>query len=323
MGLLATNLAVTKRLGWIFRDQPLVDVGIDAIIEKSDDGNPAGKFIAVQVKAGEGNFNVRKDYLTHYVSSVHYHYWTNLNIPIILVAHLPGNDDCYWEAINSKTLKKTKKKWKIELSKSSILDENAKKRLESILATHATTDIYSAIYGLDYEADTSEYYEVLSESQVCALRINKIISDLGIYFHKSREKNDRLAQQGYTENDPQLKGVVKQQGKHIVATSRRLTLEVQIFSKTFPEEFYVIEKMIYTETAKGSEGLNELVDQVRQMPAVLDKAISGINELQEIAEIGTRGYPVMQKSLKTLAEALSILSSEYSDARQLALSLSS
>ena len=29
-------------IGWIFREQPIVDVGIDAIIEQSEDGEPKG-----------------------------------------------------------------------------------------------------------------------------------------------------------------------------------------------------------------------------------------------------------------------------------------
>jgi len=47
IGVFETAMIVTKKLGWIFREQPLVDVGVDAIIEQTVDGEPLGKFLAV------------------------------------------------------------------------------------------------------------------------------------------------------------------------------------------------------------------------------------------------------------------------------------
>jgi hypothetical protein len=41
---------------WIFREQPIVDMGINAHIEIVDDGNPSGKLIALQIKTGESYF---------------------------------------------------------------------------------------------------------------------------------------------------------------------------------------------------------------------------------------------------------------------------
>ena len=55
-GVIETDRIVTNQFGWIFREQPIVDVGIDALIEQVEDGNPTGRFLAVQIKTGAGNF---------------------------------------------------------------------------------------------------------------------------------------------------------------------------------------------------------------------------------------------------------------------------
>ena len=56
LGVVETDRIVTKYLGWIFREQPVVDVGIDALIEESEEGYPKGRFLAAQIKTGKGNF---------------------------------------------------------------------------------------------------------------------------------------------------------------------------------------------------------------------------------------------------------------------------
>ncbi len=80
IGVNAVEAVFINELDWIFREQPLVDVGIDAFVEKNDSGVPAGKFLALQVKSGEGNFRVKPDKFTYYVSNIHHNYWLNLNL---------------------------------------------------------------------------------------------------------------------------------------------------------------------------------------------------------------------------------------------------
>lgn len=48
---------VNKQLGWIFREQPTDDYGIDAIIETAGDDRPTGQMIGVQIKTGKRYFN--------------------------------------------------------------------------------------------------------------------------------------------------------------------------------------------------------------------------------------------------------------------------
>ena len=88
LGVIETDRIVTEEIGWIFREQPIIDVGLDAIIEEVINDEPTGKFLALQIKTGEGNFHKTEKSLTHYVSNIHYNYWLSLSIPIIIIASL-------------------------------------------------------------------------------------------------------------------------------------------------------------------------------------------------------------------------------------------
>ena len=118
LGVIETDRIVTKYLGWIFREQPIVDVGIDALLEQSEEGNPKGRFLAAQIKTGKGNFYVSDKRLTYYVSHIHYNYWLNLEIPIILIAHIPESDKTYWQVISEETFKNLRKGGRLRFLKS-------------------------------------------------------------------------------------------------------------------------------------------------------------------------------------------------------------
>ena len=56
-GILAFSMEVNK-LGLIWRETPMVDVGIDGQIELvDDDGNATGRILAVQIKSGASYFH--------------------------------------------------------------------------------------------------------------------------------------------------------------------------------------------------------------------------------------------------------------------------
>ena len=45
LGVIATETQVTENIGWIFREQPIADVGIDAILEQVENGDFASRSI--------------------------------------------------------------------------------------------------------------------------------------------------------------------------------------------------------------------------------------------------------------------------------------
>jgi hypothetical protein len=121
-GVNAVEAIVVNELKWIFREQPIADMGIDAHVELVEDGNPSGKLIGLQIKTGKGNFHETKDAYVYYGDDVHLEYWTNHSLPVILVGHIPETKETFWVQVNESTVEQTQKGWKVTLLKTSKLD---------------------------------------------------------------------------------------------------------------------------------------------------------------------------------------------------------
>lgn len=89
-------------IGWIFREQPVVDLGVDAIVETPIDENNEIKIFGLQIKGGESNFHREKKHLTFYFSERHYHYWNAISANFPLLILLPDNNlgKIYWQVYN-------------------------------------------------------------------------------------------------------------------------------------------------------------------------------------------------------------------------------
>ena len=102
--------------GFVFREQSIVDYGIDAIIESKEGNRPSGKMIAVQIKSGESYFKeIKDDYVIYRVDEKHKNYWINHSLPVIIVLYSPSRDECIWEIVNKQTLISSKKQWLVRI----------------------------------------------------------------------------------------------------------------------------------------------------------------------------------------------------------------
>nr|WP_309688253.1 DUF4365 domain-containing protein [Armatimonas sp.] len=126
----------TKRIvlefGWIFREQPIVDVGIDAHIEYSPAGHPTGQLIAVQIKTGPSYFRDTGDHYSFRGELVHLDYWINHSLPVILVGHLPDSKETVWARIGSDTIRRIPTGWCIDIPKTNVFGKEAKEILKGI-----------------------------------------------------------------------------------------------------------------------------------------------------------------------------------------------
>ncbi len=132
IGVNEVEKIVLNELGWIFREQPIEDMGIDAHLERVDKKYPTGKLIAIQIKTGESHFSETKDSFVYYGKLVHLDYWTGHSLPVILVAHFPKNRQTLWVAINESTVERTPKAWKVSIPKSNIFRKAAIDSLSTI-----------------------------------------------------------------------------------------------------------------------------------------------------------------------------------------------
>lgn len=112
IGIDAAKKIITQEFGWIFREKNKRDKGIDAEAETKLEG----LLIQIQIKTGIGNFRILKRQnagLTYYVDKYHYEYWTNLQAPVLFIAHIPDTNKTYWQIITQQNLQKTTKGWKL------------------------------------------------------------------------------------------------------------------------------------------------------------------------------------------------------------------
>jgi len=131
IGVSAVQSIISSEFGWIFREQPIDDMGIDAQIERVDDGNPSGKLLAVQIKTGESYLEEKGNSYFFRGKNVHLDYWTNHSLPVLLVVHLPNSNETVWVLVDEKSVTRMDKGWKIEIPKTNTLTDNNIREISS------------------------------------------------------------------------------------------------------------------------------------------------------------------------------------------------
>lgn len=95
---------------WMFREQPIDDIGIDAHMEITDELGKTKQLLALQIKSGPSWFKeIKSDYVIFRdINDRQYNYWIENPLPCIVVLYNPGNDMCIWQTLTSETIEKTK-----------------------------------------------------------------------------------------------------------------------------------------------------------------------------------------------------------------------
>lgn len=132
IGVSAIESIAARELKWIFREQMIADMGIDAHLELVEDGHPTGKLIGLQIKTGPGNFTVKDDVLVYYGSVEHREYWLNHSLPVIIIAHLPDTGETCWAHVSEENIEITPKAWKIEIQRENIFGDAKRRSLSQI-----------------------------------------------------------------------------------------------------------------------------------------------------------------------------------------------
>lgn len=107
-----------ERAGYIFREQPISDYGIDAQIEFVEGEIVTGKLIALQIKTGTSWFQESTE--EGYVfrgDNEHLKYWIEHSLPVLIILHNPETKISYWQAIKTENVIPTDKAWKIIVPK--------------------------------------------------------------------------------------------------------------------------------------------------------------------------------------------------------------
>ena len=101
---------MAERNNWMFREQPIDDVGIDAHMEFIESTGKPKQLLALQIKSGSSWFKEKKDnyIIFRYINERQYNYWTMNSLPCIVVLYNPDDDMCIWEKLTVEAIEKTK-----------------------------------------------------------------------------------------------------------------------------------------------------------------------------------------------------------------------
>lgn len=324
LGVIATVQIVTKDIGWIFREQSVIDVGLDAIIEEVYDGNPTGKFLAVQIKSGKGNFFLSDKKIIYYVSNIHYNYWLNLNIPIILIAHFPETEKTYWCEINEHNLKRTKKQWKLEIPMNQEFNSKAKNELASILSDKTTKSFVFELYKGQIEPDSIydiiENAKCISDSRENIVKIIDSITELRVSTDIFNEKLGQFSKKGLSDKDLAVSASIKGFARTINITAKRIENEIVIFSKLYSVGFYAFEQVILLHYlfTKDIQKLADAKKSVEKLPPSIDFAIEGISEMRNGILHLPNKFGVLKEAKLYFLEIIDMIINEYSEAKMIA-----
>jgi hypothetical protein len=137
-----------NRSGFIFREQPISDCGIDAQIEIVQSEQATGELISLQIKTGESYFKEEtSDGFIFRGNLNHLKYWLNHSLPVIIVLCNTTTEDCYWQAITPHTITRTEKAWKVLVPKNQKINPgmlNNLKRMVSKIPIHKGYTIVSS-----------------------------------------------------------------------------------------------------------------------------------------------------------------------------------
>lgn len=328
IGVNATESIFIREFNWVFREQPIVDVGIDALIEESENGNPTGKFIALQIKSGKGNFSLSEKKLTYYISNIHYNYWLNFDIPVLLIAHIPKTNKTYWINISERNIKRTKKRWKIEIPTKNQLNSNAKKKISELLTdkNHEYSSI-KIFNGEDINEQTIydivEKSSCISDSKESTIKTAELLEELTVKTNESNKKFEHYNEIGRSFKSPQVIAAVNTYAKNINIYSKRLENECQIFSETFGEGFFAYEQaiMIHFLISKDIDNVKTSRKSVENIPSAIDSAIEGVSFMKDSLSKFPDDYRTLKDAKKTMLLVLELIIDEYKVAKELVLKL--
>lgn len=309
---------------WIFREQAIVDVGIDAFVEQAENGEPKGKFLALQIKTGEGNFHISSDKITYYISKVHYEYWTNFDLPLILVAYLPEDKTTYWQEISTRKIKKTGKRWKIEIPKKNLLNSQAKFHLTKLLSDkYNTSTILKVFQGENIDKDSiyelDSKIDLIADATESTIKLVDILENFQIKIKASGEKFRQHSLKGDAISSPQVKNTIKSFAKDITLGARRLEQEISIFSEVFGEGFYAFEQAIilHYSLTKDVINLKQNLESLEIISPALESAISGVEVMKKGFEDIPKDIYELRYARTNSLQVVDLIINEYRDAKEM------
>lgn len=155
------------KIGWIFRETPNTDFGIDGNVEQVIDGKLTGRHIALQIKSGNSYIKVKKNgKITFTIDHWHYSYWLQSDRPVLILLYDPETNNIYWEQVRLANIEKATRYKKIEIQTSKVIDENCLDELNDIISTYVKHEMYH----IDEDLISYEFSKACMEEYTASIK---------------------------------------------------------------------------------------------------------------------------------------------------------
>jgi hypothetical protein len=141
-GVIAVDAIFTNEFKWAFREQTVIDFGIDAQVEVVANDRLTGKLIALQIKTGDSYFKPHGTDYIYYGEKRHLDYWLGHSLPVFIVLHHPDRDLTLWQKIDRDLARETEKGRSIIIPSANVLSATSKEFFEDV-ASRIPTDLPS------------------------------------------------------------------------------------------------------------------------------------------------------------------------------------
>jgi len=248
-------------LGWIYRDQPIVDIGLDGIIEIANESSVQGLLLAgVQVKTGKGNFHETAHSFRYYASKRHYEYWSKSAMPILLIAVFPDEDKVLYEFASQENFVKKDKTYALDIKKTKTLNTRRRNQLIEDITSHYDSfqdrldelEDTDNLSGIEYIYLINEKFSEIKES---ILAIAKVMKEYRKTMKRTENDIHLLSKENVSHDSPRGKRLIKKMGIEMDRYRRRFGLESRDSSALFKEGIRIF--LNYTDTYLDYHGRTE------------------------------------------------------------------
>lgn len=327
-GVIETQRIIVNQLGWVFREQPPPDFGIDAIMEQTNEnGNPNGKLMGLQIKSRKWDFKVISKKLTFLISNIHYNYWTNHDIPIIFIVHFPDTQKTYWQHINEETIQRTKNQWKIEIPIKQIFSEKSKVKLNHILTNYSlqksSFDLYLGNSKNETIYDLIENVNFISESTKNIITIINLINETTSISNNFTSQINEFINRKLNLKSPEVVARIKKFSASMNILSKRLLNEIELFTEIFSRGCYSYEKVLFMfyKVTNNTKIIESVLETIETTPISFQEGINGIMIMRNSANSLPSNIPFLKDSKQKLVEVLDIMINEFKTAQNMSLSM--
>ena len=130
-------------MGWVFRETPHTDYGIDGDVEIRKNGELTGKHLALQIKSGDSYLKENKNgKITFYIDEWHYKYWLQYDRPVIILFYDDQSSNVIWEQVRLANIQNTTKQFKIEICPSKTLSRESIDEMQNIVEAYEPHKIF-------------------------------------------------------------------------------------------------------------------------------------------------------------------------------------